>query len=231
MSPWHATQFAIDYMQSILSRPRYRINSNSLAMAEMRWWLPYVVHEVVDDVGDRIVLNRHYKPVGYVVNDHVDYSQFGNLHARPSFDQLRRFSNKGAGTGYLFNDGNPPWRNRKDAVEYVGRLERLCEALGDADPEEQSLGWTYTQNVIYEELVPWARFPTWHTSHPADEKRLDAVIASLRRRVGQRLREQDIRAALLQHRRGNVEILGGKISDSRLESYVQRIRALVNEST
>lgn len=231
VSPWHATEFALEYMRSVLSRPRYRIYGSSLALAEMRWWLPYVVHEVVDGDDHRIVLNRHYKPVGYVANDHVDYGQFGNLHARPGFDQIRRFSNKGAGTGYLFDDGNAPWGRRKDAVEYVGRLERLREVLGDADPAEQSPGWTYMQNVIYEELAPWARVPTWYTSHPADEKRLHSVIARLRRHVGQQLREDDLRIALLQHRRGNLEILGGKAPDRRLESYVQRIMALVKEPT
>jgi len=229
VSPWHAVTFAIEYMQSLLSRPRYRLPGSSLALAEMRWWLPYVVHEVVDDAGDRIVLNRHYKPVGYVANDYVDYSQFANLHTRPGFEQIRKFSNKGAGTGYLFDGSNTPWDNRKDAVEYVGRLERLRDSLGEADSTEQLPGWTYRQNAVYEELAPWARISSWYTSHPADEKRLHSVIATLRRRIGQQLREEDLRIALLQHRRENVDILGGKASDERLESCVRRIMALVKE--
>lgn len=229
VSPWHAIQFAIDYMQSILSRPRYRVPARSLALVEMRWWLPYVVHEVEDDSGERIVLNRHYKPVGYVANDHVDYGQFGNLHACPSFDQIRMFSNKGGGTGYLFDGGNTPWGNRKDAAEYVGRLERLREVLVEVDTAAPSPGWTYMQNSLYEDLAPWARLPTWYTSHPADEARLHSVVARLRRYVGQRVREEDLRIALLQHRKGNVEILGGKASDERLESYVRRIMAMVKE--
>lgn len=229
VSPWHATNFALEYMRSVLSRPRYQIHSLSLARAEMRWWLPYVVHEVDDDAAERIILNRHYKPVGYASNDHVDYRQFGNLHSRPGIDQLRRFSNRAKATGYLFDDGNAPWGSRKDAVDYAGRLEQLCEVLGDADLAEPSPGWTYMQNVLYEELAPWARTPTWYTSHPADEKRLLTIIAPLRRH--QQLRGEDLRIALLQHRKENVEILGGKAPDSRLEFYVKHILGLVREPT
>mgnify|MGYP006213379147 CR=1 FL=1 len=32
---------------------------DSLAYAEMRWWLPYCVHEVDDEQAVRLVLNRH----------------------------------------------------------------------------------------------------------------------------------------------------------------------------
>jgi len=228
VAPYNAATFALDYMRSLLARTRFRVPHGSLAYMEMRWWLPYVVHDIEDDSADRIVLNRHYKPVGHTENEHVEYQQFEHLHVRVDFRQLKSFCNRGVATGYLYDDGNAPWSSRNDALEYVARLEQLSRVLIEASNRITCSSWTYSQNEIYEALLPWARIPTWYTSHPADEKRLHAAVEILRQRVAQRLREEDIRVALRQHREENTEILGGKASDTRLEAYVHRIMGLLN---
>ena len=45
----NAVDFAVDYMTSLLTVPRFRINLASKANWEMRCWLPYCVHPTNDE--------------------------------------------------------------------------------------------------------------------------------------------------------------------------------------
>jgi hypothetical protein len=230
LSPYNAVSFAAEYMHSLLLRPRYRIHHRSLVYMQMRWWLPYGVHDTEDDSGTRILLNRYYKPVGYGVNEFVRYADFANLHVRLGFEQLKLFSNHGRATGYMFDDGNPPWSSRANATAYLGRLQRLCRVLTETPDADALSAWTETRQAIFEALAPWARIGTWYTPHPADELRLQAVLAPLKQIAKSAFSDTDLRAALLAHRGQNVEILGGKATDATLDRFVQRIMRLVRGS-
>jgi hypothetical protein len=83
--------------------------------------------------------------------------------------------------------------------------------------------WTRTHEGLYQELAPWARVPTAFTTHPADERRFAEVLESVRELGGSQPSETDIRIVLRQHRDDALEILGGKPSDARLDTYVRRI--------
>lgn len=127
ISPLNAVTVAIDYVTCLLTVPRFKLYTAASAYWEMRSWLPYSCETVEDDV--RILVNRHYKPVGQVSKDWADYKAFPHLHARLTDDQMRAFSARLTGLGYLFNDGCPPWDSRADAVIYLERLKRLQAAL------------------------------------------------------------------------------------------------------
>lgn len=45
-------------------------------------------------------------------------------------------------------------------------------------------------NQVYEVISHWARIPTWHTNHPADEKRFNEAVAMLRDEIGGRDRNR-----------------------------------------
>lgn len=76
---------------------------------------------------------------------------------------------------------------------------------------------------VYEALSHWARIPTWHTSHPADEKRFRETITLLRDDVGAGIEIEDVRSAMCRHRDENSELLGGKATDKEVEVFVQKI--------
>jgi hypothetical protein len=231
VAPYNAGLFALDYMQSLLARRRFRVPTGSLAYMEVRWWLPYAVHDVTDDSAERLILNRHYKPVGFTANEWVKYEDFSHLHVRLDFSQLKRFGIDGPVRGHLFDDGSAPWFSRDDAVAYEKRLRSLIEVLVEAQGRSTSpSSWTYTQNAVHEALSPWASVPTWHTPHPSDEMRFNRAIEELRRTVGSRVTDEDVRIALRQHREDNLELLGAKASDARLEEYVQRIMGVLGSA-
>lgn len=225
-SPNNGVNFALEFMQSLLARPRYRVPADSQAYAEMRWWLPYCVHDIVDDSDSRLILNRHYKPIGLTSNNFVQYEQFPHLHVRFDVHDLRSFSLRNDGTGYLYDDATAPWHSRTDALNYVARLEALAHACAVSAKRKACRSWTYTQNSLYETLRPWARVPTWFTRHPTDERRMLKAVETL-----QIQREvpsiEDLRIALRQHREDNLDLLGGKASDDQLEHCLQRIVAML----
>jgi len=222
VAPFNAATFALDYMRGLIERAK-RFPIRHRAKLEMYAWLPYSVHDVASDVSSRIILNRAYKPVGSAERGYVDYEDFQHLHAALDVTELRRFSNKEKGSGFLFADANPPWLSRECAEAYVRRLEELCNVLVARSSHSTSPPWTRTHEGLYEELAPWARVPTAFTSHPADERRFAQVLESLRELGGTQLSEGDIRIVLKQHRNDALEILGGKPTDARLDAYVRRI--------
>lgn len=76
---------------------------------------------------------------------------------------------------------------------------------------------------VYETLSHWARIPTWHTSHPADEKRFREALTMLRDDIGAEIEVEDVRSAMCRHRDENPALLGGKATDKEVEVFVQKI--------
>ena len=222
VAPFNAATLALDYMYALVERAK-RFPIRHRAKLEMHAWLPYSVHDIAPDASVRIILNRAYKPVGMAVREHLQYEDFQHLHVAMNVTELRRFSNRGAGSGYLFADANPPWLSRECAEAYIRRLEELCHVLVVASGRSTSAPWTRTHEGLYEELAAWARVPTAFTSHPADERRLAEVLDSVRELGGAHLTERDIRIVLKQHRDDAPELLGEKPSDAKLDVYVRRI--------
>lgn len=77
-------------------------------------------------------------------------------------------------------------------------------------------------NQVYEVISHWARIPTWHTNHPADEKRFNEAVAMLRDEIGPGIEIEDVRSALYRHRDENPMLLGGKATDKEVEAFVQK---------
>lgn len=78
---------------------------------------------------------------------------------------------------------------------------------------------------VYEVLSHWARIPTWHTSHPADEKRFRETLTMLRDNIGAEIEIEDVRSTLYRHRDENPALLGGKATDKEVEVFVKKIVA------
>ncbi|MBH1985871.1 MAG: hypothetical protein I8H76_00925 [Burkholderiales bacterium] len=132
-SPADALQFAIEYMRCALSVPRYaRPAKTTVAYWEMRAWLPYCAHLVVQAGEKRrcLLVNRLYKPVG-VTNESewVDYAAVPSLTLMLPEAKLSLFSHVQTGLGYLY--GEPPWDSRRSAETYLMRLERLKALMED----------------------------------------------------------------------------------------------------
>lgn len=122
----NAVSFAIQYMECLLTVPRYRVTYSSVAQAEMRCWLPY---GVIAGADKHILVNRRYKPVGSITKEHVDYGNFSHLTLHLTDDQLLAFAHAPHAPGYFFDDGCMPWESRKDAEAYLVRLQALKSAL------------------------------------------------------------------------------------------------------
>lgn len=127
VSPQNAVEFANDYMNCLLTVPRFKLNSAAPAYWEMRSWLPYSNQSIGG--GRHILVNRDYKPVGQVGKEWANYEEFPHLHVDVTDDQSKSFTAQGSSDGYLFNDGCSPWDSRADAVAYLERLKILLRVL------------------------------------------------------------------------------------------------------
>lgn len=133
ISPANALDYAIAYMSALLHVPRYRVASGSPAKWEMRCWLPYGLGCVADSADTRILVNRNYKPVGYTSDAFVRYQDFPDLHVRLPAKRLAQDAQAAGVTnaaGFFYDDGNPPWHSRGDAVAYREKLRRFRATLG-----------------------------------------------------------------------------------------------------
>lgn len=133
VSAANSVDFAVAYMSSLLTAPRFHIYLASRANWEMRCWLPYGVHPIdrFDDSGAKgqILLNRRYKPVGRTSKEHVEYEAYTNLHLRLGEMDLKELTPYGCSTGFLFHDGTCPWHSRYHAERYLARLQMLQAVL------------------------------------------------------------------------------------------------------
>jgi hypothetical protein len=125
-----AVDAAIALMEAALSAARYSVKPGSQLYMEMRCYLPYVIHQTNKD-GTQILANRHYKPVGSNVptgGRWTVYEDQTNLHVSLTKEEISIIVSPGHTMG-IFGDGNPPWRNRQAAKEYLQRLQQLASIL------------------------------------------------------------------------------------------------------
>lgn len=128
----NAVGYAVGYVSSLLTVPRFYVFSASRANWEMRCWLPYCIHAVADDddyAKGQILLNRRYKPVGQIMDDWAEYREHTNLHLNLSAAQITELTAKRCSLGYLYHDGSCPWHSRKHAENYLERLQVLHAML------------------------------------------------------------------------------------------------------
>ena len=94
---------------------------------EIKLALPYQL-QPFGDAGQRIVLNRRYKPVSQLDSESwADYKQFQQTHLVTLPDGLlEQIANP---AGYLFNDGTAPWLSMRHLGEYRRRIQTLLAAL------------------------------------------------------------------------------------------------------
>lgn len=128
VSATNSVDFAISYIDCLLTVPRLSIGSGSRVYHEMRRWLPYCVQPISEELS--ILVNRHYKPVGTTESEWVDYDKFRHLHLQHGGLRLEQFAHAGSSPGYLFNDGCKPWNGRGFAKAYLKRLHTLRALLG-----------------------------------------------------------------------------------------------------
>lgn len=123
ISPINAVEFSIAYMTALLRRVRFLVAEGSVAKWEMRCWLPYGAIE--SERGNRLLVNRMYKPVGMTSDDWVDYEQFPQHALKLRADQWQQFAWPGAKDAFLYADICAPWGSRELATQYLKRLDRL----------------------------------------------------------------------------------------------------------
>ncbi|MCK9385488.1 MAG: hypothetical protein M0Q15_12790 [Nevskia sp.] len=92
-------------------------------------YFPYCIERQAD--GTWLVLNRHYKPVGFNTDDFITYEQFP-VSAKLSGlgpAKLKKLSYSGVATGdriYLYNDGCVPTHDAASMRAYLEKLKLLA---------------------------------------------------------------------------------------------------------
>ena len=123
VSALNAVEYAIDYLECLLTVPRFLIHTTSPIYWEMHAWMPYEIKEIAP--GIQIIVNRKYKPVGQASKEWAIYENSPHLHVRLTECQIRQSAARSSSPSYLFNDGCPPWESRVDAYNYLERLKVL----------------------------------------------------------------------------------------------------------
>lgn len=122
---------AIGMIELALSRSRFVLPKGGTgSIAEMRRDLPYCIHST-KIFGTQILVNRNYKPLGNsseTGENWVEYERIENMHVQLSPSEILEVTGQ-RGEGYLFGDENRPWDQRKFALDYLSKLERLHEFI------------------------------------------------------------------------------------------------------
>ena len=89
---------------------------------------PYCIQKQED--GSYVVLNREYKPIGFLTQECLDYWRYpiGIRFKGLKEETIRKISIDGdprEGAIYLYDDGTVPIRNRKNMRDYLERLSVL----------------------------------------------------------------------------------------------------------
>ncbi|WDZ95770.1 hypothetical protein Herbaro_20190 [Herbaspirillum sp. WKF16] len=133
----NAVDFAVDFMECLLSVPQFRIHPESLVKAEMRSWLPYFVSPQNDDA--QLLVNRHYKPVGLRTPEWVEYAAYPHLKVALNSEQRLTIAHKPSAVGFLYADAIAPWQSRQNAELYLVRLRALQQFLRASPRRKVSL--------------------------------------------------------------------------------------------
>lgn len=125
-----AVSHAIQWLSVLISKPSFSVKSGNLAYRTMQRDFPYVIHDTNTE-GVQILVNRAYKPVGSPAptsGPFANYEEFKNLHVKLTAAQIQSVVSVPHERG-LFGDGNPPWRKKSYAKEYLERLKKLYALL------------------------------------------------------------------------------------------------------
>lgn len=125
-----AVGHSIQWLSALLDKPGFNVKSGGRIYLSMRRDFPYVLHDT-DIEGTQILVNREYKPVGSPIphsGPWANYEEFTNLHVRLSPSEIKSVVSAPHERG-LFGDGNPPWRKKSYAKDYLERLRRLYALL------------------------------------------------------------------------------------------------------
>jgi len=106
-------------------RPGYRYSD------EMRRDFPYALKLVADNT--YILVNREYEPVGWATGDWVKYDEVSSKHVTLTAEELRSVLPEDRKSG-LYGDSTTPWRKRRDAILYLGRLKHLRAIVAGGSP-------------------------------------------------------------------------------------------------
>ncbi|PID44074.1 MAG: hypothetical protein CSB48_02840 [Proteobacteria bacterium] len=91
-------------------------------------YLPYCLKKQKD--GNYAVLNRNYKPLGFITRDLIEYEKFPVLSSLPITKTLAtKLSYKGDDNLddiYLYNDGTNPLNSKADMDTYLKRIALLA---------------------------------------------------------------------------------------------------------
>ena len=83
------------------------------------------------------------------------------------------------------------------------------------------------KDQIYEIISGWAQIPTWHTCHPADQRRFSSAIRNVVEELGPAIDIEDFEKALRRHAKGTPIGLGSpKNWDSAIEKYVLKAETI-----
>lgn len=102
-------------------------------------FLPYCIQKQPD--GRYAVLNRNYKPIGFITSEHVVYANYPILVKLRGLKQTTaaKISFKGDSNTkeiFLYNDGCVPTRNKKNMAAYLERL-RVLASLSVRDSSDK----------------------------------------------------------------------------------------------
>jgi hypothetical protein len=131
-SPREALRVAVSQLEMALAGAYLRTRRDE-TIAKFHRDLPYAIKNT-ELPGVQILVNRQYKPLGSsAVFGWAIYEHYPNLHVRLTPSEIRRVCLPW--DGYLFDDGCPPWRGRKEAQAYLTRLRWLEEIVVRGLPE------------------------------------------------------------------------------------------------
>jgi len=128
-----AVEASVIFMEKLVGHSRFYVKVGSQKYDEMRYYLPYAIHETPVE-GTRILVNRNYKPQGsnLPLFPEVSYEDHTNLHLKLDADELLALVGSNrifSGNAYLYKDGDSPWIGKKCARDYLERLKKLASIL------------------------------------------------------------------------------------------------------
>lgn len=121
----NAFDFAIAYMETLLSVPRLSVPSKSQVESEIDTWLPYCVRPVL---GNRfITTNRLHVPVGFNASKCTTFFDYEHLFIYISDETLKLNEIPEDVALSLYDFDSPPWTSRKHAKDYLMQLKDFRE--------------------------------------------------------------------------------------------------------
>ena len=104
-----------------------KTNENNIT-ALYRIAFPYCIEKQED--GSYVVLNREYKPIGFLTEERLDYGKYpiGIRFKGLKEETIRKISVDGDQSDraiYLYGDGSKPTQNEKNMRDYLERLSVL----------------------------------------------------------------------------------------------------------